>query len=154
MISISRLLPDTPEIAIVARWRLDTFSDVLTNSFQQELVMLDEFAAVKEGQAGFVASWDAQPVGVCLLVPTEIEPCHRVTPWLAGLFVAPEFRKRGIATSLIDAVEEEAQRQGNDRIYLYTDESEMFYARRGWTVEQRIVWHGLPTLLMSKKLIN
>jgi GNAT superfamily N-acetyltransferase len=154
MISISRLLPQTPEIAIVARWRLDTFSDVLTNSFQQELVMLNEFASVKEGQAGFVARWDAQPVGVCLLVPTEIEPCHPVTPWLAGLFVAPEFRKRGIATSLIDAVEREALRQGNDGIYLYTDESEMFYARRGWAVEQLIIWHGLPTLLMSKKLIN
>jgi GNAT superfamily N-acetyltransferase len=154
MISISRLLPQTPEIAIVARWRLDTFSDVLTNSFQQELVMLNEFAAVKEGQAGFVACWDAQPVGVCLLVPTEIEPCHPVTPWLAGLFVASEFRQRGIATSLVDAIEREALRQGNDRIYLYTDESEMFYARRGWTVEQRIIWHGLPTLLMSKKLIN
>lgn len=154
MIGISWLLPDTPEITICARWRIDAFSDVLTNSFEQELVTLNEFASVKKGQAGFVAHWDGQPVGVCLLVPKEIEPCHPVTPWLAGLFVAPEFRKRGIATSLIGTVGQEALQQGNDRIYLYTDESETFYARRGWIVEERCIWHGMPTLLMSKKLVN
>lgn len=154
MIRISRLLPDTPEIAICARWRIDTFSDVLTNSFEQEIVTLNEFAAVKKGQAGFVAHWDGQPVGVGLLVPTEIEPRHPVTPWLAGLFVVPEFRQHGIATSLINAVGQEALGQGNESIYLYTDESEMFYAKCGWSVEERGIWHGLPTLLMSKKLVN
>ena len=150
--SISRLRPDTPEIAICARWRIETFSDVLGNSYEHELARLNEFASVERGQAGFVAYWGETPAGTCLLAPKEIEPCHPVTPWLAGLFVAEEFRGRGLGKALVNAVEQEARQLGNDQIYLYTDEAERFYGKLGWTVAERDVWQGVPFLLMSKLL--
>ena len=152
LISISRLRPDTPEIAICARWRIDAFSEVLGTSHEKEVARLNAFASVPKGEAGFVAYWGETPAGTCLLARKEIEPCHPLSPWLAGLFVATEFRKRGVAEALIRAIENEAQAQGHDFIYLYADEEEAFYAKRGWTVVERFEWLGAPTTLMSKAL--
>ena len=90
---------------------------------------------------------------MCLLVPNEIEPCHPVTPWLAGLYVSAKFRGRGLAKALVDALEQEARRFGNARIYLYTDDAENFYYKLGWTVDERGLWHDMPMLLMSKILV-
>jgi GNAT superfamily N-acetyltransferase len=150
---IARLRPGTPEIAICARWRINAFSDVLGNSYEQEVARLNEFASVEQGQAGFVAYWGETPVGTCLLVPKEIEPCQPVTPWLAGLFVAGEFRGRGLGKALVNAAEQEARQQGNGQIYLYADdEAEPLYHKLGWTVAERDVWQGVPTVLMSKRL--
>ncbi len=152
MISISRLFPNTPEIATCARWRIAAFSDVLGTDVEQEQARLNEFASGTERQAGLLAYWNGEPAGVCLLAPNEIEPCHPVTPWLAGLFVSPKFRGRGLAKALVGAVEQEALRSGNARIYLYTDDAENFYRKLGWIVDERGVWHDMPMSLMSKIL--
>lgn len=152
-IRIDRLQPHTPEIAICARWRIDAFSDVLENTYAQEEQRLNDFLSGGPGQVGFVAYAGNAPAGTCLLTPKEIEPCHPLTPWLAGLFVAAEFRRRGIAEALIRTVENAAKEQGHDFIHLYADEKEMpFYAKRGWRVEERFEWFGEPTTLMAKAL--
>ena len=43
-----------------------------------------------------------------------------VTPWLAGLYVAPEARTLGVGKRLVEAVEAEAGRLGFGRFYLFT----------------------------------
>jgi GNAT superfamily N-acetyltransferase len=151
-ISISRLFPGTPEVTLCASWRIAAFSEVLGNSVEEESKRLNELASDSQGQAGFVAYWGETPAGTCLLIPKEIEPCHPVTPWLAGLFVVEEFRERGLGKALIKAVEEEARDRGHGQIHLYTDEAEAFYGKLGWTVAERDVWQGIPTVLMSKRL--
>jgi GNAT superfamily N-acetyltransferase len=153
LISISRLRPDTPEIAICARWRIDAFSDVLGTSHEQEVARLNAFASVPKGEAGFVAYWGEATAGTCLLAQKEIEPCHPLSPWLAGLFVDADFRRRGVGEALVRAVELEARQQGHDRIYLYTDETEPFYHKLGWTVEERGIWQGAPSVLMSRVVV-
>ena len=100
--SVARLRSDTPEIAICAGWRIGAFSDVLGDNLEAESARLNELACISQGQAGFVVYWGEMPAGTCLVVPKEIEPCHPVTPWLAGLFVAGEFRGRGPGQGLGD----------------------------------------------------
>ncbi|MBV9462421.1 MAG: GNAT family N-acetyltransferase [Bradyrhizobium sp.] len=87
--------PGTPELATCARWRASAFS-VLNASFDQELESLELFADQSRGVA-LVAGPDGETAGTCLLVESEIEPNHDVSPWLAGLFVAPEYRRRARA---------------------------------------------------------
>ena len=53
-------------------------------------------------------------------------------PWLASVYVAPEFRRRGIAAHLVGAVEAAARRLGFARIFLYTPSAAPLYARLGW----------------------
>jgi predicted N-acetyltransferase YhbS len=99
------LEPGTPELAMCARWRASAFS-VLEVSFEQELRSIELFASDQNRGVALVAKADGEPVGTCLLVESEIEPNHDVSPWLAGLFVVPEHRQKGAGAALVRATED------------------------------------------------
>jgi len=143
--------PDTPEIAICARWRAEAFS-VLDANFEQELRTLEAFVADQTRQVALIAKHGSVPVGTCLLVPSEIEPNHQVSPWLAGLFVAPAHRRCGAGAVLVRAIEEQARDRGFERIFLYTTGAAGFYQRLGWELVERTAWKGFDTAFMSRAL--
>lgn len=86
------------------------------------------------------------------MVEEELNPLHDVSPWLASLFVAPEFRRGGVATRLIAAIEDHARIQGVERLYLYTVDAEALYLKCGWQVLDRVIEHGKPLALLVKLL--
>jgi GNAT superfamily N-acetyltransferase len=145
------LEPQTPELAICARWRANAFS-VLKASYEQELRSLERFASDQGHGVALVAKADATPIGTCLLVESEIEPNHDVSPWLAGLFVVPEHRRKGAGAELVRAIENQALQRGFSRLYLYTTDAVGFYERLGWSVLDRTNWKGLDTALMVRDL--
>jgi GNAT superfamily N-acetyltransferase len=143
--------PGTPELAICARWRANAFS-VLNASFEEELRSLELFASNQSHGVALVAKADGKPIGTCLLVESEIEPNHDVSPWLAGLFVVPEYRRRGAGAVLVRAIEDQARQRGYSRLYLYTTDTAGFYARLGWSVLDRTNWKGFDTALLVRDL--
>ena len=143
--------PRTPELAMCARWRANAFS-VLEASFEQELRSLELFASDQSHGVALVAKADGEPCGTCLLVESEIEPNHDVSPWLAGLFVIPEHRRKGAGSALVRAIEAQARQRRVSRLYLYTTEAIEFYARLGWPVLDRTKWKGFDTTLMVRDL--
>jgi predicted N-acetyltransferase YhbS len=145
------LEPRTLELAMCARWRANAFS-VLKATFEQELRSLELFAADQSRGVALVAKADGELIGTCLLVESEIEPNHDVSPWLAGLFVAPEHRRRGAGAVLVRAIEDQARQRGFSRLYLYTTGAVAFYTRLGWEVLDRTNWKGLDTALMVRDL--
>lgn len=62
------------------------------------------------------------------------------------------YRMRGVGTSLVRAIEDEARLRGNDRLYLYTDSAIGYYQRHGWIEEDRFDWKGIPTTMMVRHL--
>jgi GNAT superfamily N-acetyltransferase len=143
--------PGTPELAICARWRANAFS-VLNASFEEELRSLELFASNQSHGVALVAKAHGEPIGTCLLVESEIEPNHDVSPWLAGLFVVPEYRRKGAGAVLVRAIEDQARQRGFSRLYLYTIDSAGFYARLGWSVLDRTNWKGFDTALLVRDL--
>jgi GNAT superfamily N-acetyltransferase len=79
---------------------------------------------------------------VCLLVGSAIEPNHDMPPWLAGLFVVPEHRRKGAGAALVRAIEDQARQRGFSRLYPYTTEAVGFYARLGRLILDRTNWKG------------
>jgi GNAT superfamily N-acetyltransferase len=143
--------PGTPELAICARWRANAFP-VLQASFEQELRSMELFASDQSRGVALVAKVDGEPVGTCLLVESEIEPNHDVSPWLAGLFVVPEHRRKGAGAALVRAIEYQARQREFSRAYLYTTDAVEFYERLGWEVLDRTNWKGFDTALMVRDL--
>lgn len=143
--------PGTPELAICARWRANTFS-VLQASFEQELRSMELFVSAQERGVALVAKAGGEPIGTCLLVESEIEPNHDVSPWLAGLFVVPEHRSKGAGATLVRAIEDQARQRGFSRLYLYTRDAAGFYERLGWNVRDRTDWKGINTAFMVRDL--
>jgi predicted N-acetyltransferase YhbS len=143
--------PGTPELAICARWRANAFS-VLQASFEQELKTMELFASDQSRGLALVAKADGEAVGTCLLVESEIEPNHDVSPWLAGLFVVPEHRRKGAGAALVRAVEAQARRREFSRLYLYTTAAVGFYEKLDWEVLDRTNWKGFDTALMVRHI--
>jgi len=143
--------PQTPELALCARWRANAFS-VLEASFKMELRSLEQFASDQMHGVALIAKIDGEPIGTCLLAESEIEPNHDVSPWLAGLFVVPEHRRKGAGAVLVRAIEDQARERGFSRLYLYTSDAVGFYERLGWQVLDRTSWKGFDTALMVRDL--
>lgn len=85
-----------------------------------------------------VASLDTLPVGTATLVAHDsgTEQWSHLSPWLAAVYVVPEYRRRGIGASLVNAIVSAAAAE-TDILYLLTTEREEFYARLGWKVFDR-----------------
>lgn len=140
------------EVATCAQWRVDAFAGVIGASFDDELASLERIITDQQHQVALVAARDGNAAGTCLLVPSEIEPLHDVSPWLAGLYVAPEHRRHGIGQRLVRAIESEARERGHPRLHLYTTDAVRFYEQLGWKVQDHVVWLGYPTSLMVREL--
>jgi predicted N-acetyltransferase YhbS len=81
---------------------------------------------------GLVALEDEVPVAACALVTTGGPIESTLLPWLGGLLVLPEWRRRGIASLLIDRAVIEARRQGHAMLYASTHHGAPLFHRLGW----------------------
>ena len=86
-----------------------------------------------------VASLERSPVGTATLLAhdVETEEWPDLTPWLAAVYVMPEYRRRGVGAVLVNAMVEKAASLGVAVLYLSTVGREDFYARLGWQVIHR-----------------
>jgi N-acetylglutamate synthase-like GNAT family acetyltransferase len=79
------------------------------------------------------------PVGTATLLAHDVdtEQWPELSPWLAAVYVVPEYRQRGIGAALVNAIVAQATVLGVGALYLSTVGREEFYARLGWQVVDR-----------------
>ena len=92
----------------------------------------------------FVATVNTMPAGMISLKLDDLWSRKDLNPWLASLYVLPEFRKRGIAEMLMKRVIENAANLNLERMYLFLGQSEKdqlqsYYMKRGWVLLERAV---------------
>jgi N-acetylglutamate synthase-like GNAT family acetyltransferase len=81
-----------------------------------------------------------------------VEPRPELKPDLAGLYVLPTFRNRGIGSALVTACEAGAFKFGVPDLYLHTSTSGALYSRLGWVTIERRDSLGKPVAIMQKSL--
>ena len=91
----------------------------------------------------FVALVGDQLLGSASLVEHDMTTRPELTPWLSGVFVAPEHRRRRVGAALVERVVEEARALDTQRLYLYTPGSGALYLRLGWSVVERTFYREL-----------
>ena len=79
--------------------------------------------------------------GTAALKHESVSTHRHLAPWLAALLVAPEFRRRGIAERLIEAIEQRARRLGFERLHVGSGKGsstpESALRARGWELVER-----------------
>ena len=100
----------------------------------------------------FVASLDRRPIGTATLIAHDVgtEQWPDLSPWLAALYVIPDYRRRGVGGALVSATMSKARALGARAVYLSTVYREDFYAHLGWQVVDR----SDRTVVMSKSTGN
>jgi len=147
-------LADRPEfIPVLAQWHYQEWSYLRPGeSMEARTTRLRNACGHKEIPTVVIAFAGETLLGSAMLIAHDMETRMNLSPWLAGVFVSPEQRRRGIGSALVQRVIEEAIELSVERLYLYTPSAEQFYARRGWLLVERIKYHRVDVSVMSVDL--
>lgn len=135
-------------IAASAVWWHRQWGDAMGFSPEGAVEAITALTAPASGQAALIGLVDDQPAGSVFLVDSDLDTHAHLKPWLAGLFVLPEFRSRGLGEQLVASLVTEAAALGYRRLYLYTATGE-FYRKRGWQSIETLLLHGVPHEVMA-----
>lgn len=127
-------LQEAPEFARVIAdrcwnaWWSET--DVSVEEYQ---VAIECMCVKSRIPSAFVAHQSGGYVGSALLIECDLVARAQYAPWIAALWVEPNFRKRGVASRLINTALGEAARLGWTLCYLNaTDANSPYYEARGF----------------------
>lgn len=99
-----------------------------------------------------VAFQEDQPAGTASIYVHDLETRPDLSPWLAAVYVDPLFRRQGIGSALVQAIEREACRLQIARLYLFTPDQEPFYTRLGWSLLERQEYWNESVVVMTKAM--
>lgn len=136
-------ISDVPEfIPVLANWHHDEWlkgaqkpkaGDAAPERIEDRIKNLEAHCTPDAIPVSFVICCQDEPVGsVSIVSYSFVKPMSSSRRWLTNLFVAPEFRRRGLATALLGHAEQYAFEQGIRILYLYTRDQSHFYQSRAW----------------------
>jgi GNAT superfamily N-acetyltransferase len=90
-------------------------------------------------------------LGSASLVACDMDIRPALTPWLSGVCVAPEHRRRGVGAPLVERVMQEARALGKPRLYLLHARFWRSVSQTWRCVAERTFYgeHGVPGLRAS-----
>lgn len=139
-----QFLPD------LAQWQHDEWGHLRPgDSVERRLARLQSYSQRGGIPLTVVAHENGELLGSASLVLNDMETRPELTPWLAGVFVAPEHRRRGVGAELVRRVMAEAAAQRLPILYLYTVRSETFYANLGWSLQEHTVYFDQNVAIMT-----
>ena len=143
-------------IPILAAWIYNEWSYLYPGATLQDFEgLLRERINKKSLPLTFVALEAGEPIGTASLKAFDMETRSDLTPWLTSLHVAKPWRRRGIGSSLVKAIEQKAVELGIRKLFLFTTDAALdalFYSRLGWTVKEKTIYHSYPVIIMEKDL--
>jgi GNAT superfamily N-acetyltransferase len=105
-----------------------------------------------------IALEDRTPVGVVCLVAQDMpgyEAATGLTPWLKGLYVARQTRRRGVGSLLVRRCEDWAASLGHEFLYLYTERdsgAQALYESLSWRTIHAGRYDGIAVTVMRTAL--
>jgi GNAT superfamily N-acetyltransferase len=152
-VKIEYLAEHADAIPALAQWHYDQWLAITPH-----LTIADRIAEFRsrmrrlELPIGFVAVLDEAVVGMACLVTHDMETRPTLTPWLATVLVAPQYRGRGFGSALSERVVAEGRVLGFPKLYLVTFDKIAFYARLGWSELEHTEYLELPATIMTREL--
>jgi GNAT superfamily N-acetyltransferase len=145
------LLADRPEfVPTLAEWHFREWAYLRPgDSVANRIRLLHERSGRHELPVTFVASSGAELLGSGMLIHHEMDTRRQYTPWLAGVFVIPAERQRGVGRALTQHVISEAAARSFLTLYLFTPNAEAFFCHLNWSIVERTRYRGAHVTIMS-----
>ena len=96
----------------------------------------------------YVALEGQELLGSVTLVEHDMLTRPDLSPWLAGVYVTPAHRHKGIGSMLVHYAIREAAQMGVKRLYLYTHAAREFYIKLGWHLLAEDEYEGQSVAIM------
>jgi N-acetylglutamate synthase-like GNAT family acetyltransferase len=92
-------------------------------------------------------------VGTAALVESDMDSHPELSPWLASVYVNPDYRKRGLGSALVKHVVSQARNHGFSPLYLFTPDQARFYQNLGWQFMAQESYRGGEATLMKIEMV-
>jgi predicted N-acetyltransferase YhbS len=148
------LLSERPEaLPQVASWLFSEWGHLTEgNSLEKTVIRLQKSLQCDQMPLTLVACNGKEPLGTVSLIEIDMTTRPELTPWLASLYVEKEFRKKGVASLLIESVLEEAKKLNIPKLYLFTHDQQNFYSHRGWIKFEDVEYRKQRVTIMTKEI--
>jgi predicted N-acetyltransferase YhbS len=152
-VRISYLIEHPEYIPQLAQWLFEQWDSILGEETPEARIKkLKAHMNRDKLPIAWVAYANGQLLGTAALRVHDLEGHEDLTPWLGGVFVGSQFRRRGLGAALCATVEDAACLRGIETLYLFTLDKQAWYSRLGWTVHGPCVWQQQPGDIMCKQL--
>lgn len=118
---IDYLIDHQDFIPPLAQWHHNEWAYLrLGASIESRIMRLRRCCGRREMPTAVIAFTKDTLLGSAVLVAHDLDTRMDLSPWLAGVFVALEHRRRGIGAALVQRIIDEATALGVQQLYLYT----------------------------------
>jgi predicted N-acetyltransferase YhbS len=150
MVILAYLADHPAFIPTLAEWHFAEWGHLRSgDSVPRRIGRLSEASRHQEVPTVVVAFEGDQLLGAAMLVANDMTTRPDLTPWLAGVFVAPARRGQGIGAALVQRIVSEAKALQWPLLYLYTFSTEKYYEKLGWRLVERTNYLGSEVAVMS-----
>jgi len=153
-VEIANLCNYPQHLTTLAQWHFDQWSAYYPDQTLQDFI--DDLQASLCGNLipqTFIALQNGQLAGSASLLADDLDCRPMLGPWLASVFVHPDFRQQGLATRLIKAVEDHAEQSKINTLYLFTPDQQAWYQRLGWAPHEDITLNERMITVMAKQRV-
>src|SRR5205814_8141468 len=152
-VRISYLVEYPEYIPQLAQWLFEQWDSILgEKTLETRIKKLNAHMNRDQLPIAWVAHVNGQLLGTAALRVHDLEGREDLTPWLGGVFVGAQFRRRGIGEALCATVEDAARSRGIETLYLFTLDLQAWYSRLGWILLGPCTWHERAGAIMCKHL--
>jgi len=143
-------------IPVLAAWIYDEWSYLYPEmTLQYAVSLLGERSNTERLPLTLVAFEAGKPVGTVSLTIFDMETRSDTPYWLTSLYVEKRWRRRKIGSNLVKTAEKKAIELKIDKLFLFTTDiflPELFYAKLGWRMKEKTMYHLHPVVIMEKNL--
>ncbi len=151
--AILDLRSEPQHLAALAEWHQEEWAHLNPGeTLPMRIERMQEYLGEPLVPSMFICRCDGALAGSAAVVACDMDTRPGPTPWLASVFVAPEFRRRGIGAALVRHTMAETSRAGFSKMYLYTLDQERLYQAIGWTTLSCEVYKGVDVVVMEAEL--
>jgi len=149
-IRIEHLAERIAVIPTLALWEQQEWGHLLPDTtFEMLILHFEQKSIPHQISQTFVAVAGEKPVGMASLDPHDLETRPELSPWLASVYVAPEFRNRGVGSRLVRTVMAEAEALGLEKLFVFTPNKVEFYRSLGWQILESTRYRGEEVVIMQ-----
>lgn len=144
-------LADYPQhILTLAHWQYEEWGHLNPgDSVQGRIERLSQHTGRPGIPTTLIAIENDTVLGSAGLVVNDLYTHPDLTPFLASVYVAPAYRRHGVATALVMQAKVVVQQLGLPVLYLITPDQQNLYARLGWQAQRDIEYRGEWVTLMA-----
>ncbi len=150
---ILNLKNEPQHIEQLAHWHHEAWSYLNPSmSVHQRSEEMQEYLNPDLVPSTFIGKEESTLIGSAAILKNDMDTKKHLSPWLASVYVAKEFRRKGYGGELVMKVMKEAKQQGIKVLYLFTPSEEGFYKNLGWQAISKEQYRGESVTVMAVEL--